>query len=58
MSSEKVYLTKEEQYFLMDMLEVETAEAAVEKFAVILKEEGADPVKMRDYVRKILEKGK
>lgn len=56
MSSDKIYLSVEEQIYLMEMLEINDANRAVEKFATILTEERADPTQMKKYLSKILKK--
>jgi hypothetical protein len=55
-SSEKIYLTKEEQQFLMEMFEVKTATEGAEKFAELMVMERADPLDLTDYLRKIMKK--
>jgi len=54
MSDDKIYLSREEQLFLMDMFETKTPMEAVETFATFLAKEGADPAKLEEYVKKIL----
>jgi len=54
MSSGKIYLTRDQQIFLMEMLEVNTPEAAVDKFANIMAEERADPTELQKYIKKIM----
>lgn len=54
MSSEKVYLSKDEQIFLMEMLEIEDIYFAVEKFAQIMTDERADPTELQEYIKKIM----
>jgi len=54
MSSDRIYLSKDEQNFLMDMLEVSTPMEAAEKFAVMMSREGADPTEMQAYTKKIM----
>lgn len=56
MSSDKLYFSREEQLFLMEMLEKSTAKEAVETFAQILTEEKADPSKLKEYLKKIMQK--
>ncbi len=53
-SDGKVYLTREEQIFLMEMLEVDDPSKAIEEFAMLLRDEKADPSKLEDYIKKIL----
>ena len=54
MSSDKIYLSREEQLYLMEMLELESPIDAVEKFALLMVEEKADPTLLRDYIKKIM----
>lgn len=54
MNDGKIYLNREEQEFLIEMLEIEDPIDAVEKFAFILVDEKADPNKLQDYVKKIM----
>jgi hypothetical protein len=56
MSSEKIYLTKEEQIYLMEMLEVKDPIQAVEKFASLMIEERADPTELKKYLKQIMRK--
>jgi hypothetical protein len=54
MSDGKIYLNRDEQEFLVHMLEIEDPIDAVERFAFILVDERADPNKLQDYVKKIM----
>ena len=54
--SEKIYLNKEEQIFLMEMLEFDNPEEAVGKFIELMVKEKADPGDIRNYIRKIMKK--
>lgn len=56
MSSDKIYLTREEQLYLMEMLEVNNPVDAAEKFAVMMAKEGADPMELQAYLKKIMKK--
>ena len=59
MSSDgKIYLSREEQIFIMEMMEVKDPERALEDFAMIMRDEKADPAKIEDYIRKIFKKMK
>ena len=58
MSNEKIYLSREEQIFLMEMLEMTNPLEAVDKFALMLVEGGADPTKLQQYIKKIMSKMK
>lgn len=55
-SDSKIYLSREEQTFLMDYLELNDPMEAVEKFAELLVTERADPGKLEQYVKKIMKK--
>lgn len=54
MSGDRIYLSREEQAYLIRMLEIEDPQVAVEKFAILLVEERADPGSIQDYLRKIM----
>ena len=54
MSSEKVYLTKEEQIYLMEMFEVDNPTDAAENFVRLMVEVGVDPVELKSYLRKVM----
>lgn len=56
MSSEKIYLTREEQLFLMEMFEVKSPTEGVEKFAELMVMEKADPLELTDYLKKCIKK--
>lgn len=56
MGDGKIHLTKEEQIFLMEFLELEDPTEAAKKFASIMREEMADPTQIEMYIRKILKK--
>lgn len=58
MSDSRIYLNREEQEFLIEMLEIDDPIDAVEKFAFILVDERADPNKLQDYVKKIMKNRK
>ena len=55
MSSGKFSLSKEEQYFLMEILEINDVQEAFDRFTEILIEEKGDPQKVDKYIKKILE---
>jgi hypothetical protein len=57
-SDGKIFLNKEEQIFLMEMLEVDNPAEAVEKFSTIMVEERADPTELQKFIKKIMEKMK
>lgn len=50
----KIYLSREEQIFLMEMLECKNPEMAVEEFALLMRSENADINKIEEYVKKIV----
>jgi hypothetical protein len=54
MSSDKIYLSKEEQIFLMEMLELQNPVQAAEKYALLMVEEKADPLQLQKYLRKTI----
>lgn len=54
MSSDNIYLNKEEQKFLMDMLELDDPMQAAEKYAFILVDERADPTELQKYLKKTM----
>ncbi len=54
MNSGRIYLSREEQIFLMEMLEINDPIDATEKFAEIMVEQGADPVELQKYLKKIM----
>lgn len=54
MSSDKIYLSKEEQLFLMAMLEINDPVEAAEKYALIIIEQQGDPTKLQEYLKKAM----
>ena len=52
----KIYLTKEEQIYLMEMLEIKNVTDAVERFADLMIEERADPTELLKYLKSIMKK--
>ena len=56
MSNEKIYLTREEQIWLMEMTEAKDSQDAVEIFASLMAEERADPTDLKKYLKKIMRK--
>lgn len=58
MSSDKIYLNKEEQAFLIKMLEIDNVEEAVEGFAILMLDERADPIDLHKYLKKTIKKYK
>ena len=58
MSRDKIFLSREEQVFLMEMLEVKDPMDAVEIFAILMVDERADPSDLQHYVKQIMKKMK
>lgn len=56
MSSDRVYLTKEEQEFLTERLDIDDPQDATDKFASLMLIEGADPVKLKEYLVAIMKR--
>lgn len=56
MSSEKFYLTKDEQIFLMDWLEIEDPEQAVTKFAELMSKESVKIDHFQECLVKVMKK--
>lgn len=56
MSSDKIYLSREEQAFLTEMLEIKNTQDAVERFAEMMVEERANPIDLLKYLKKIIKK--
>jgi hypothetical protein len=54
MSGEKIFLSREEQAFLMEMTDTKSPSDAVEKFAILMVEERVDPSDLEDYLKKIM----
>lgn len=54
MSSEKLFLTQEEQIFLMEMYEINDPVLAAEKFALEMIDQKVDPRELQKYLRKIM----
>ena len=50
----RIYLTREEQVYLMQILEINSPEEALNKFIDILIEEKVDPTKTSVYLKKIM----
>jgi len=53
-SSDRVYLTREEQIYLMEMFETDNVEKAAEKFIEMMISEGANPNDFNKYLKKIM----
>jgi len=53
-SSDKIYLSKEEQLFLMEMLEIKDPVEAAEELAYIMVEEKTDPTNLQKVIRKAM----
>lgn len=56
MSAAKIYLTTEEQIYLMEMLELNDPRDAAEKFVKILIEERVDPQQMNKFLKAIIKR--
>lgn len=56
MSSDKIFLNKEEQVFLMEMFEIKDPSVAAERFATMLVEERANPSDLKKYLVRIMKK--
>ena len=56
MSSEKIFLNVEEQVYLMHMMETDNPTDAVEKFALLMIAERANPTDLLKYLKKIMKK--
>ena len=54
MNSSKIYLSREEQVFLMEMLEKDDPIVATEKFAELMVEQGASPLEIERYLKRIM----
>jgi hypothetical protein len=52
--NDRIYLTAEEQVFLMEWLELNDPTRAAEKFAKLLVEEKANTEKMHEYVKMVM----
>lgn len=57
-SNGMIRLSKEQQTFLMEMLEMDDIMDAVEKFAVIMADERVDPSEMPEYLKTIIKRMK
>lgn len=58
MSSERIYLTADEQNFLMEIFEMNDPTTAFEKFVSILVEERAKPEELKEYLATIMTRAK
>ena len=56
MSGDKIYFTKKEQIFLMEMLEERDIHDAIEKFTELLILEKANPSKLKEYLTTIIKR--
>ncbi len=54
MSGDRIRLSREEQVFLMKMIETDDPMMAVEKFAILMAEEWVDPSDLEIYIKKIM----
>ena len=55
MSTDRFTLSKEEQCFLMEVLEMSDVQEAFDRFEEILIEERCDPHQADKYIKRILE---
>ena len=55
-SDSRIYLSIEEQVFIMEWLEIDDPIQAVERFAVLMVKEKADPGELKDYLKKVMAK--
>jgi hypothetical protein len=51
---DKIYLTRDEQKFLLNMLELKDINVAVDEFAIMMAQQGADPIDLQSYLKKIM----
>lgn len=58
MSSDRVYLSREEQIFLMEIFETDNIEKAAERFIELMVLERANPEDFNKYLKKIVRKMK
>ena len=54
MSSDRIYLSKEEQIFLTEMLEIDDLNRAAEVYALMMVDRGADPKDLQLYLKKTM----
>jgi hypothetical protein len=57
-SSDKIYLNREQQIFLTEMFEINDPSLAAEKFAIMMVEERANPGDLLEYIKKIMKRMK
>jgi hypothetical protein len=58
MSSDRIYLSAEEQNFLMYFFEIDDPQAALEKFVSFLVEQRAKPEDLKEYLGALMPKAK
>lgn len=58
MSSDNIYLSKKELDFLRKMLELTDPQDVADKFALLMVQEGANPLEIQKYLKKIMDKMK
>lgn len=56
--NDRIYLTKEEQMFLTEMLEIKDTEQAVEKYADLMILEKVNPIDLQEYLKRTIKKYK
>lgn len=54
--NDKIYLSIEEQRFLTEMLELKDPQDAAERFAYLMVLEKVDPLKLQEYLKKIMKR--
>jgi hypothetical protein len=54
-NSSRFFLSKEEQYFLMEVLEIRDVQKAFDRFAEMLVEERCNPQQIDKYIKRIHE---
>lgn len=58
MSSDKIYLSAEEQNFLMYIFEIDDPQDALEKFVSFLVEQRAKPEELKEYLSALMARAK
>lgn len=52
----KIYLSREEQVFLMEWLEMNDPVLAAERFAELMILEKADPIELQKYLKRVMKR--
>lgn len=55
MDPNRFFLSKEEQHFLIEVLEIPDVQDAFDRLTEILVQEGCDPQKIDKYIKRLLE---